>query len=57
MSEYDYGPPKEAPDCGACNDNGCKECRPSRLRVRWWTMQGWFRARCWWRQFDNNAPF
>lgn len=26
--EY-VGPPKEEPDCGACNDGGCPECQPT----------------------------
>lgn len=62
------GPPKEEPNCFDCCDSGieqrrgrnraCRQCCPSRMRVRWWTLQGWFAARRWWRQFDSeDAPF
>lgn len=26
--DEDYGPPKEEPDCYACNDSGCPACEP-----------------------------
>lgn len=28
----------DEPDCGACNDHGCRSCRPGRLRLAWWRL-------------------
>lgn len=40
-SEGCSGPPKEEPDCYACNDAGCMACDPyiEGPRLPWW----WFR--------------
>jgi hypothetical protein len=50
------GPPKEEPDCGACNDNGCRDCRrPSRFRL-WWLDLRW-RLSPPRRYHDDDFPF
>lgn len=39
---YDDDPPayvKEEPDCGACNDRGCRSCEPTRLDILRWRLR------------------
>jgi hypothetical protein len=43
-----WGPPKEEPDCYACNDAGCRACEPTRWdlvvrRVKDWWSRLWRR--------------
>lgn len=55
-----FGPAREEPHCGSCNDNGCRECQPTRLDVqrrrlrhRLWSLRGWLLRR----EPDNELPF
>lgn len=43
-----WGLAKEEPDCPACCDAGCRQCRPTRWDLwRWSWRDRWWRLRTW----------
>lgn len=50
----------DVPFCGSCNDNGCRECQPTRFDVWRWGMRYRLRSLRDWllrRKPDNELPF
>lgn len=60
--DWDQYPVKEEPDCYSCNDNGCRDCNPTRLQW-WWFRTKWAvinrarRLRPASRRADDESPF
>lgn len=54
------GPAREEPFCGPCNDNGCRQCQPTRLDILRWDLRRRLREfadRLLRRKPDDELPF
>jgi hypothetical protein len=50
----------DVPHCGACNDNGCRQCQPTRLDILRWELRSRIRDlidKVLRRNRDDELPF